>query len=118
MRAIWSAMDSGGAVGARMTRWLVYTGEILSAQCACEIGLVQKVYPAEGFQESALALAQRIVARRLGDSLARVKALTRAREPSLADLDLEIGHSVDHYFDPRTRVGLTDALARDAKERA
>jgi enoyl-CoA hydratase/carnithine racemase len=106
------------AVGSRMTRWLLYTGEMLSAQRACEVGLVQKVYPAEGFQESVLALAQRIVARRLGDSLARVKALTRAREPSLADLDLEIDHSVDHYFDPRTQAGLAGALARDAEERS
>src|SRR5262245_32532737 len=80
------------AVGARATRWLLYTGEMLSAQRAYEIGLVQRVYPAASFQESALALAERIVARRLGDSLARVKALTLAREPSLADLDLEIGH--------------------------
>jgi enoyl-CoA hydratase/carnithine racemase len=106
------------AVGSRMTRWLLYTGEMLSAQRAFEIGLVQRVYPAEGFQESVLALAQRIVARRLGDSLARVKALTQAREPSLADLELEIGHSVEHYFDPRTQAGLEAALARDAEERS
>ena len=106
------------AVGTRMTRWLLYTGEMLSAQRAREIGLVQQVYPAATFQESVLALAQRIVARRLGNSLARVKALTQAHEPSLADLDLEIGHSVDHYFDPRTQAGLADALARDAAERS
>jgi enoyl-CoA hydratase/carnithine racemase len=104
------------AVGARMTRWLLYTGEMLSAQRAFEIGLVQRVYPAAAFQESALALAQRIVARRLGDSLARVKALTLAREPSLADLDLEVGHSLDHYFDPRTQAGLAAALERDRAE--
>jgi enoyl-CoA hydratase/carnithine racemase len=101
------------AVGARMTRWLLYTGEMLSAQRAFEIGLVQRVDPAASFQESALALAERIVERRLGDSLARVKALTLAHEPSLADLDLEIGHSVDHYFDPRTQAGLAAALERD-----
>jgi enoyl-CoA hydratase/carnithine racemase len=86
---------------------------MLTAERAYEIGLVQRVYPAATFQESALALAQRIVARRLGDSLARVKALTLAHEPSLADLDLEIGHSVDHYFDPRTQAGLAEALDRD-----
>ena len=105
-------------VGDRMTRWLLYTGEMLSAQRAFEIGLVQAVYPAEGFQEAVLALAQRIVARSLGDSLARVKALTFAREPALADLELEIGHSVDHYFDPRTQQGLAAALERDAEERS
>jgi enoyl-CoA hydratase/carnithine racemase len=106
------------AVGSRMTRWLLYTGEMLSAQRAYEVGLVQAVYPAETFQECALELAQRIVARRLGDSLARVKALTIAREPSLHDLDVEMGHSVDHYFDPRTQEGLAAALAREAAEHA
>jgi len=101
------------AVGSRMTRWLLYTGEMLSAERALAVGLVQAVYPAEGFQASVLALAQRIVARQLGDSLARVKALTLAKAPSLADLDLEIGHSVDHYFDARTQAGLAAALERE-----
>jgi enoyl-CoA hydratase/carnithine racemase len=100
-------------VGTRMTRWLLYTGEMLSAQRAYDVGLVQQVYPAESFQESVLALARRIVARRLGDSLARVKALTIAHEPSLGDLDLEIGHSVEHYFDERTQAGLAAALERE-----
>jgi len=100
-------------VGTRMTRWLLYTGEMLSAQRAFEVGLVQQVYPAEGFQESVLALAQRIVSRRLGDSLARVKALTLAHDPSLADLELEIEHSVEHYFDARTQAGLAAALDRE-----
>ena len=53
------------------------------------------------------------LARRLGDSLARVKALTLPHEPSLVDLDLEIGHSVDHYFDPRTQEGLAAMLEQD-----
>lgn len=105
------------AVGDRMTRWLLYTGEMLSARRSLEVGLVQAVYPEEGFQASVLALAERIVARRLGDSLARVKALTLARGPTLAELDLEIGHSVDHYFDPRTQEGLAAALERDAADR-
>jgi hypothetical protein len=48
-----------------MTRWLLYTGEMLSAQRA-----------------------------------------------------FEIGHSVDHYFDPRIQEGLATALERDAVERS
>ena len=104
------------AVGDRMTRWLLYTGEMVPAERALEIGLVQHVYPAESFQESVLALAQRIVARSVGDSLARVKALTVARQPGLADLDLEMSHSVDHYFDPRTRAGLAAAVEFDARQ--
>jgi enoyl-CoA hydratase/carnithine racemase len=101
------------ALGTRMTRWLLYTGDMLSAQRAYEVGLVQQVLPAETFQDDVLALAQRIVGRRLADSLARVKALTNPHEPSLADLDLEMTHSVDHYFDPRTQEGLAAALDRD-----
>jgi enoyl-CoA hydratase/carnithine racemase len=101
-------------VGPRWTRWLLYTGDMLSAQRAYEIGLVQAVYPAETFQESVMELAERIVARRLGDSLARIKALTVSHEPTIADLDLEINHSVDHYFDPVTQEGLMAALEREA----
>jgi enoyl-CoA hydratase/carnithine racemase len=104
------------AVGTRMTRWLLYTGELLSAERALEIGLVQHVYPAEGFQDSVLELAQRITARRVADSLARVKALTVARDNTLADRDLEIGHSIEHYFDPRTQQGLQAALEDDLAE--
>ncbi len=100
-------------VGARMTRWLLYTGELLAAERALEIGLVQQVLPATGFQQAVLELAERIVARRIGDSLARVKALTVSRDPTPADRELEIGHSVDHYFDPRIQTGLAGALESD-----
>jgi enoyl-CoA hydratase len=100
-------------VGARMTRWLLYTGELLDAQRALEVGLVQQVFPAAGFQDSVLALANRIVSRRIGDSLARVKALTVSRDPTPADRELEIGHSIEHYFDPRIQTGLGEALESD-----
>ena len=92
---------------------LLWTGDLLTAEQAHAIGLVQAVYPADGFQDSVLALANRILARQLGDSLSRVKALTLPREPSLGDLDLEIGHSVDHSFDPRTMAGLAAMLEQD-----
>jgi enoyl-CoA hydratase/carnithine racemase len=103
-------------VGARMTRFLLYTGELLPAERALEIGLVQQVFPAAGFQDSVLALAERIAARRIGDSLARVKALTVVRDPSPADRELEIGHSIEHYFDPRIQTGLDDALESDREK--
>ena len=103
-------------VGARMTRWLLYTGELLDAQRALEVGLVQQLLPAEGFQEAVLEVANRIVARRFGDSLARVKALTISRDPTPADRELEIGHSIEHYFDPRIQTGLDDQLESDRKQ--
>ena len=94
----------------------LHRGDAVSER-AYEVGLVQKVYPSETFQESVLDLAQQIVARQLADSLARIKALTIAHQPSLNDLDLEIGHSVDHYFDARTQAGLAGALEREAATR-
>lgn len=101
------------AVGQRMTRWLLYTGELLSARRALEVGLVQQVLPDEGFQETVLALAERIADRALADSLERVKALTVPKTPTIADRELEIGHSLEHYFDPRTQAGLAGALEDD-----
>lgn len=100
-------------VGARMTRWLLYTGELIDAERALAAGLVQQVLPAKGYQQAVLELAERIVARRIGDSLARVKALTVSRDPTPADRELEIGHSIEHYFDPRIQTGLDDALESD-----
>lgn len=104
------------AVGQRMTRWLLYTGELLSATRALEVGLVQQVLPDEGFQDAVLALAERIAARRLADSLARVKALTVPKAPTMADRELEIGHSLEHYFDPRVQTGLSQALEDDRSD--
>lgn len=103
-------------VGARMTRWLLYTGELLDAERALAVGLVQQVFPAVGFQDSVLGLANQIVARRFGDSLARVKALTVQRDPTPADRELEIGHSIEHYFDPRIQTGLDDQLEQDREK--
>ena len=100
-------------VGARMTRWLLYTGELIDAERALAVGLVQQVLPAKGFQQAVLELAERIVARRIGESLSRVKALTVSRDPTPADRELEIGHSVEHYFDPRIQTGLSGALESD-----
>jgi enoyl-CoA hydratase len=102
-------------LGSRMARWLLYTGELLPAARALEVGLVQQVLPDAGFQEAVMQLAERIASRQLGDSLARIKALTVPREPSLADRELEIGHSIEHYFDPRTQEGLESALETDAR---
>jgi hypothetical protein len=38
------------------------------------------------------------------------------RDNTLADRDLEIGHSIEHYFDPRTQQGLQAALEDDLAE--
>jgi enoyl-CoA hydratase/carnithine racemase len=94
------------AVGARHTRWLLYTGELLSAQRAFEIGLVQKVFDAATFDVSVLQLAQQMVSRRMGHSLARIKVLTSRTEPALADLTLDADYCAGHYFEPAVREAL------------
>ncbi len=85
-------------IGARATRWMLYTGEVLSAERAYELGIVQQVYPSEKFDESVLELAKEIATRRLGRSLERIKALTAGSEPSLSSLNYEIDHSIAHWL--------------------
>jgi enoyl-CoA hydratase/carnithine racemase len=87
-------------IGAPMTRWLLYTQEVLTAQRAYEIGLVQQLYDPDTFDASVLQLANDIAARRIGHSLERIKALTASREPTLASLNFEIEHSIDHWLSP------------------
>lgn len=85
-------------MGTRQTRWLLYTEELMTAQRAYEVGLVQKVYEAATFDESVLALAKDIASHRIGRSLERIKALTAATEPSLERFNFEIEHSIDHWL--------------------
>ena len=54
------------AIGARNARWLMYTGELVEAERAYQLGLVQAVYPAARFGADVMELAQRIAGRRMG----------------------------------------------------
>ena len=45
-------------IGARTTRWLLYTDYLYSAEEAMKMRLVQQVYPDDGFQDSVISLAQ------------------------------------------------------------
>jgi enoyl-CoA hydratase len=99
------------AIGARNARWLMYTGDLVDAERAYQLGLVQAVYPAARFGTDVLELAQRIAGRRMGNSLARIKALTVPERPRLGELHDEIDQSIRQYFDP-------DVLARFAEWQA
>ena len=44
----------------------MYTGELVDAQRGPQLGLVQQVYPANGFAVDVVALARRIADRRMG----------------------------------------------------
>jgi enoyl-CoA hydratase len=101
------------AVGARNARWLMYTGDLVDAARAYQLGLVQEVYPAAQFDTDVIALAQRIAGRRMGSSLARIKALTMPERPGLAALHDEIDQSIRHYFDPEVLAGFAEWQAAE-----
>jgi enoyl-CoA hydratase/carnithine racemase len=79
--ANFGAMPGGGAtvrlprfVGVSQARYLMFTGELMSAEEALRVGLVTKVWPDEAFEAEAQALAEKIAAKSpLG--LKRMKAL-------------------------------------------
>jgi enoyl-CoA hydratase/carnithine racemase len=87
-------------LGARATRWMLYTEEVMSAQRAYELGIVQQVYPDASFDADVLKLAQGIASRRIGRSLERIKILTAGTEPTLQSLNVEMDHSIAHWLSP------------------
>jgi enoyl-CoA hydratase/carnithine racemase len=74
------------AVGVRTARWLMYSGALLDAESAHQLGLVQRVLPAESFRADVQAMASTMAARS-SSALAFMKRMTRRR--SVGDLDLQ-----------------------------
>jgi enoyl-CoA hydratase/carnithine racemase len=74
------------AVGARAARWLMYSGALLEAEAARQLGLVQQVLPAERFRAGVQAIASEL-AGRSSTALAFMKRMTRRR--AISDLDLQ-----------------------------
>lgn len=98
-------------IGARATRWLLYTDHLYTAQEALNIGLVQQIYPHGEFQDAVLALANGMIERSIGDSLTRIKRLTAwTDEPSQAVLHTEITACVEHYTNPAVQEELAEWL--------
>lgn len=77
------------AVGTRMARWLMYTGEVLDAGKAERIGLVQKVIEEESFDGEVAELARRI-ASQSSVALSFMKRMTASRLVSQDMLEMEI----------------------------
>lgn len=72
-------------VGKGMAKLLIYTGDMIDAQEALRIGLVQKVVPAEALLAETRAIAQRIIARSsTAVGLAKV-AINRGVDMGIAD---------------------------------
>lgn len=76
------------AVGARWARWLMFTGSVLSADRANEIGLVQQVFDDETFEQDCWEMGVKM-ARRSQPGLALMKRLSTPRIPP-RDFELEI----------------------------
>jgi enoyl-CoA hydratase/carnithine racemase len=91
----------------------MYTGDLVDAARAYQLGLVQEVYPAARFDTEVIALAQRIAGRRMGSSLARIKALTMPERPGLPELHDEIDQSIRQYFDPEVLAGFAEWQAAE-----
>ena len=75
-------------VGLPAARRMLYTGEVLAADAALRLGLVDGVHPAEDLLDAAVALAER-VATRSWRALELTKVALRAHRPSTTELDLE-----------------------------
>ena len=76
------------AVGLPAARRMLYTGEVLDADAAVRLGLVDAVHPAEALLDAAVLLAERI-ATRSWRALELTKTALRAHRPATTDLDLD-----------------------------
>jgi enoyl-CoA hydratase len=91
------------AIGRRRARWLMYTGATLSAAEAQAWGLVQQVFPDEGFDEAVHELAASM-ARRSQPSLAFMKRLSASSSVD-GGLDLETESAPHVLTGPDAREG-------------
>ena len=82
------------AVGSRTARWLMYTGQLIDAEQALQIGLVQSTLPADGFDDAVLDLV-RPIASSSGAALSFMKRMSRPKGVTAAALDLEIDEAVE-----------------------
>jgi enoyl-CoA hydratase len=73
-------------VGRNIAKELVLTGDMITAQRACEIGLVNRVYPAAELMEAAREMAARILSR--GPLAVRTAKMAMNR-----GLDLDLGNA-------------------------
>ena len=102
------------AIGARNARWLMYTGELVEAERAYQLGLVQQVYPAVEFGPDVIAAGP--ADRRAAHGEARwrgSKRSTRPERPGLAELHDEIDQSIRQYFDPDVLAGFAEWQAAE-----
>ena len=93
------------AIGTRAARWLMYTGTLLDAESALELGLVQHVFDDEHFREQLIELALRLSRSSL-PALAFMKRQTTSAAVTLDGLDLEIEAAVHVVTGADAKEGL------------
>jgi len=98
------------AIGARAARWLMYSGELLDAETALGLGLVQKVVPSGTFREEVQSIAEAMAARS-STALAFMKRMTRRRSVSDIDLQAELEGAVSVVTGQDARAGLAAFVA-------
>ncbi len=101
------------AIGRRAARWLMYTGKMIDARRAYELGLVQEVLPAEGFASAVLDLAAEI-GQRSPVALAFMKRHTASPLVSDDALDYEIEGAVGVVTGTDAREGLSAFVEKRA----
>lgn len=99
------------AVGTRWARWLMYTGEVLSADDARKIGLVQAVYQDEEFTESVRSLTD-TMSHRSGPGLAFMKRLSASPRVTEAGINLELEGAVHLVTGPDAQEGLAAFIGK------
>jgi enoyl-CoA hydratase/carnithine racemase len=100
------------AVGTRWARWLMYSGEVLAAERALAIGLVQAVYDDATFEADVQALAA-TMATRSARGLAFMKRLSSSPRVTDNGLDYELEAAAHVVVGPDAREGF--AAFRDKR---
>jgi methylglutaconyl-CoA hydratase len=98
-------------VGERAARHLLLTGELISAEEACRVGLVNAVAPAGGLRQQALAWA-RSLAEGGPVALARTKALLQSFSPQAVALEEAAKASAAPRLTEECRQGLEAFFAK------
>lgn len=101
------------AVGSRAARWLMFTGEVLDAERARSIGLVQEVFDASTFMDDVWTMAT-TMASRSATGLAFMKRMSRSRAVTDDGLDFEIDAAAHLVVGPDAREGLAAFGAKRA----
>ena len=85
-------------IGRNLAKELIYTGDIISAQRAKEIGLVNEVFPADELMDKVTGLAKRIIAAAPLAVAASKRSVNEGYHKELDDgNEIEVGYFMDSF---------------------